>query len=183
MRKVMRDRARLELERRVRWYRRARLQARPPEGWLRAMRLAVGIPAEQIANKMRLSYQDGVPCGAGGTETEDSAGSAGGRWRVRSNATWCTGWCRGSGRWRTARWNWWSRSCGGSDIRRGDNGQSSVFRGGDEGCRKTGGHAVPSFSRQLLEGCRAKRGCFRFCVSASSSNQGGTNGNRQGSDR
>ncbi len=55
MRKVMRDRARLELERRVRWYRRARLQARPPEGWLRAMRLAVGIPAEQIADKMRLS--------------------------------------------------------------------------------------------------------------------------------
>jgi transcriptional regulator with XRE-family HTH domain len=49
MRKVMRDRARLELERKVRWYWRARLHPRPPEGWLWAMRLAVGIPAEQIA--------------------------------------------------------------------------------------------------------------------------------------
>lgn len=55
MRKVMRERARLDLERRVRWYRRARLHARPPEGWLRAMRLAVGIPAEQVAENMRFS--------------------------------------------------------------------------------------------------------------------------------
>ena len=52
MRKVMRERARLDLERRVRYYRRARMHARPPEGWLRAMRLAVGIPAEEIAEKM-----------------------------------------------------------------------------------------------------------------------------------
>ncbi len=52
MQKVMRERARLDLERRVRWYRRARLHPRPPEGWLRAMRLAVGIPAEQIAGQM-----------------------------------------------------------------------------------------------------------------------------------
>ena len=52
MRRVMREQARLELERRVRWYRRARLHARPPEGWLRAMRLAVGIPAEEIADQM-----------------------------------------------------------------------------------------------------------------------------------
>ena len=52
MRKMMRERARLELERMVRWYRRARLHPRPPEGWLRAMRLAVGIPAEEIANYM-----------------------------------------------------------------------------------------------------------------------------------
>jgi len=28
------------------------MHARPPEGWLRAMRLAVGIPAEEIAEKM-----------------------------------------------------------------------------------------------------------------------------------
>ena len=48
----MREHARLELERRVRWYRKARQQPRPPEGWLRAMRLAVGIPAEQIADQM-----------------------------------------------------------------------------------------------------------------------------------
>ncbi len=52
MRKVMRERARLELEREVRLYRRARTQARPPEGWLRAMRLAVGVPAEEIADRM-----------------------------------------------------------------------------------------------------------------------------------
>ncbi len=52
MQKVMRERARLDLERRVRFYRRARLHPRPPEGWLRAMRLAVGIPAEQIAGQM-----------------------------------------------------------------------------------------------------------------------------------
>jgi len=52
MRKVMREWARLELERRVRYYRRARSHARPPEGWLRAMRLAVGIPAAEIAAKM-----------------------------------------------------------------------------------------------------------------------------------
>ena len=52
MRKVMRERARLDLERMVRFYRRARLHSRPPEGWLRAMRLAVGIPAEEIAGQM-----------------------------------------------------------------------------------------------------------------------------------
>ena len=52
MRKVMRERARLELERMVRFYRRARMHARPPEGWLRAMRLAVGIPAGEIADQM-----------------------------------------------------------------------------------------------------------------------------------
>ncbi len=52
MQKVMRERARLELERKVRWYRKARQHPRPPEGWLRAMRLAVGVPAEQIADQM-----------------------------------------------------------------------------------------------------------------------------------
>jgi transcriptional regulator with XRE-family HTH domain len=55
MRKVMRERARLELERQIRPYRRARHNARPPEGWLRAMRLATGIPVEQIARSMALS--------------------------------------------------------------------------------------------------------------------------------
>ena len=52
MRRVMREKARLELERRVRAYRRARVHPRPPEGWLRAMRLAVGIPAQQIAESV-----------------------------------------------------------------------------------------------------------------------------------
>jgi transcriptional regulator with XRE-family HTH domain len=53
MLRVMRERARLELERKVRPYRRALTQPRPKEGWLRAMRLAVGMPAEPIAEKMR----------------------------------------------------------------------------------------------------------------------------------
>jgi transcriptional regulator with XRE-family HTH domain len=53
MLRVMRERARLELERKVRPYRRARTQPRPTEGWLRAMRLAVGMPAERIAEKMK----------------------------------------------------------------------------------------------------------------------------------
>ena len=48
----MREHARLELERKARWYRRARMHSRPAEGWLRAMRLAVGIPAEEIARHM-----------------------------------------------------------------------------------------------------------------------------------
>jgi transcriptional regulator with XRE-family HTH domain len=52
MQKVMREWARVELERKVRGFRRTRMHARPPEGWLRAMRLAVGIPAEEIAAQM-----------------------------------------------------------------------------------------------------------------------------------
>ena len=52
MRKVMREWARVELERKVRGFRRTRMHSRPPEGWLRAMRLAVGIPAEEIARHM-----------------------------------------------------------------------------------------------------------------------------------
>lgn len=55
MLRVMREKARLDLERKVRWYRRARLHPRPLEGWLRAMRLAVGVPAEQIADAMGFS--------------------------------------------------------------------------------------------------------------------------------
>jgi len=53
--KVLRDRARLELERQVRPYRTARKSPRPPEGWLRAMRLATGIPSAQIARTMAFS--------------------------------------------------------------------------------------------------------------------------------
>ena len=50
--KVLRERARLELERQMRPYRRARKNPRPPEGWLRAMRLALGIPTERVAQAM-----------------------------------------------------------------------------------------------------------------------------------
>jgi hypothetical protein len=53
--RVMRERARLELERKVRPYRKALTQPRPKEGWLRAMRMAVGFPAERIAETMRLT--------------------------------------------------------------------------------------------------------------------------------
>jgi predicted DNA-binding mobile mystery protein A len=55
MLRVLRERARLELERQIRPYRRARHQTPPPEGWLRAMRLATGLPVEQLAQTMKLS--------------------------------------------------------------------------------------------------------------------------------
>lgn len=55
MRRVLRERARLELERQIRPYRRARASSRPPEGWLRAMRLAMGFPVEQIAKGMEFT--------------------------------------------------------------------------------------------------------------------------------
>ncbi len=50
--RVMRERARLEMERRVRPYRKALTRPRPKEGWLRAMRLAVGFPVDRIAEAM-----------------------------------------------------------------------------------------------------------------------------------
>ena len=50
--KVLRERARVELERQLRPYRRARKDSRPPEGWLRAMRLAAGISTGRIASAM-----------------------------------------------------------------------------------------------------------------------------------
>jgi transcriptional regulator with XRE-family HTH domain len=53
--KVLRERARLDLERQVRPYRTARKSPRPVEGWLRAMRLATGIPAERVAKSMDFS--------------------------------------------------------------------------------------------------------------------------------
>ena len=42
----------MELERQLRPYRKARKNARPTEGWLRAMRLATGIPAGRIADAL-----------------------------------------------------------------------------------------------------------------------------------
>jgi len=50
--KVMRERERQDLERQMRPYRRARKNGCPPEGWLRAVRLASGMSAEQIARMM-----------------------------------------------------------------------------------------------------------------------------------
>jgi len=50
--KLLREKARMELERQLRPYRKARKNARPTEGWLRAMRVATGIPAERIADAL-----------------------------------------------------------------------------------------------------------------------------------
>jgi transcriptional regulator with XRE-family HTH domain len=50
--KVLRERAGMELERQLRPYRRARKDSRPPEGWLRAIRLASGISTVRIASAM-----------------------------------------------------------------------------------------------------------------------------------
>jgi transcriptional regulator with XRE-family HTH domain len=55
MLKILRERARIDLERQMRPFRRARISKRPPEGWLRAMRLATGIPVERIADTMGLT--------------------------------------------------------------------------------------------------------------------------------
>jgi DNA-binding Xre family transcriptional regulator len=55
MLRVLRERARIELERQIRPYRRARHQSPPPEGWLRAMRLATGFPVAELARAMQLS--------------------------------------------------------------------------------------------------------------------------------
>ena len=52
MLKVLRERARLDLERQMRPYRGARKSPRLPEGWLRAMRLATGMSTERIAGTM-----------------------------------------------------------------------------------------------------------------------------------
>jgi transcriptional regulator with XRE-family HTH domain len=52
---VMKERARLEMERRVRPYRKALARPRPKEGWLRAMRMAVGFPVDRIAEAMRFT--------------------------------------------------------------------------------------------------------------------------------
>ena len=50
--KLLREKRRMDLERQLRPYRRARTNPRPVEGWLRAMRLAMGIPSERIARVM-----------------------------------------------------------------------------------------------------------------------------------
>jgi transcriptional regulator with XRE-family HTH domain len=55
MLRILRETARQELERQIRPYRRALRQRRPPEGWLRAMRLATGFPVAELAQAMELS--------------------------------------------------------------------------------------------------------------------------------
>src|ERR1700689_4448688 len=58
--KVLRERARLDLERQARPYRTARKNARPPEGWLRAMRLATGFPGEKMARALECDLVYGL---------------------------------------------------------------------------------------------------------------------------
>ena len=55
-----RERARLELERQMRPYRRARKTSRSTEGGLRAVRPASGIPAEQVARVMECDMVYGL---------------------------------------------------------------------------------------------------------------------------
>ena len=55
MRSVLREKARMDLESHLRPLRRARKARRPSEGWLRAMRQAMGISVREIAEYMEFS--------------------------------------------------------------------------------------------------------------------------------
>ena len=72
----------------------------------------------------------GVSDGAGGAETEHFAGAARTDGAGGGGAIWCTGWFRGSGRWRIARWNWWSGRFGAKGIQAGGSASQRVSAGG-----------------------------------------------------
>jgi len=101
--KIMRERARLELERQMRPYRRrGRIPVRG--GWLRAVRLALGIAAEQIARVMGFTpkmvfYMERAELKgtihSTGWEAGAGDGVRPGVWLVP-----CTS------RWRIGRWSW-----------------------------------------------------------------------------
>ena len=55
MRQTKRELAHSDLERNLRPYRRAAKIHRPPEGWLRAIRQALGLNGEEIARHLTLS--------------------------------------------------------------------------------------------------------------------------------
>jgi transcriptional regulator with XRE-family HTH domain len=55
MRRALQEKARTEMERRLRPLRRARQARKPSEGWLRAMRQAMGIPVREIAEFMHFT--------------------------------------------------------------------------------------------------------------------------------
>jgi transcriptional regulator with XRE-family HTH domain len=55
MREMKRELAQLDLERQMRPYRRAGTKRRPAEGWLRAYRQAMNLPAAELAKSMKLS--------------------------------------------------------------------------------------------------------------------------------
>jgi transcriptional regulator with XRE-family HTH domain len=52
MESIVLEKLRMDLERQLRPFRAARRARRPSEGWLRAMRLATGTPAREIARYM-----------------------------------------------------------------------------------------------------------------------------------
>ena len=55
MRALKRELAQTDIERQLRPYRTASKNRRPAEGWLRAIRQALGLGAEEIARHMRLT--------------------------------------------------------------------------------------------------------------------------------
>jgi len=55
MRRVLREKARMDLEGQLRPFRRARKARRPSQGWLRAMRQATGISVREIAEHMKFT--------------------------------------------------------------------------------------------------------------------------------
>jgi predicted DNA-binding mobile mystery protein A len=55
MRQAKRELAQSDIERQLRPFRRAAHNHRPPEGWLRALRQAFNLPAEDIASDLKLT--------------------------------------------------------------------------------------------------------------------------------
>jgi len=55
MRRILREKARMDLEQQLRPLRRAQKARRPTEGWLRAMRQATGISVREIAEYMQFT--------------------------------------------------------------------------------------------------------------------------------
>jgi predicted DNA-binding mobile mystery protein A len=55
MRRILREKARIDLEQQLRPLRRAQKARRPSEGWLRAMRQATGISVREIAEYMQFT--------------------------------------------------------------------------------------------------------------------------------
>ena len=55
MRRVLREKARIDLEGQLRPLRRAKKARRPSQGWLRAMRQATGISVREIAEHMKFT--------------------------------------------------------------------------------------------------------------------------------
>ena len=55
MRRMKRELAQMELQQQMRAYRKAGVNRRPSDGWLCAVRQALGLPVEEIARHLKLS--------------------------------------------------------------------------------------------------------------------------------